>query len=128
MLAHVTKSNTTPIATCQELTTLTLAVPGPGTVVVRGSLMVTFHNLDGGGVVFRGTIRETPLDQSSCDPIVGATIHELPGPVFAIQQMLPIERIFVVGAAGQRTYHVYGAAPPNSAANWGQFTATFYPG
>jgi hypothetical protein len=128
LLAHVTKANSTSIATCQELTApLTLTVPGPGTVVVRGSLMVTFHNLQGGGVVFIGTVRDTPFDQSSCQPIIGATVHELPGPVSAIQQMLPIERIFEVAAAGPRTYHIYGQAPPNSAADWGQVTATFYP-
>jgi Collagen triple helix repeat (20 copies) len=128
LLAHVTKTNATSIATCQELTApLTLTVPGPGTVVVRGSLMVTFHNLQGGGVVFIGTVRDTPFDQFSCQPIIGATVHELAGPVSAIQQMLPIERIFEVAAAGPQTYHIYGAAPPNSSANWGQFTATFYP-
>jgi hypothetical protein len=77
--------------------------------------------------VFIGTVRHTPFDQFSCEPIIGATVHELAGPVIAIQQTVRIERIFEVAAAGPRTYHICGAAPPNSSSDWGQFTATFYP-
>jgi Collagen triple helix repeat (20 copies) len=127
LLAHATQANATSIATCQELATMTLTVPGPGTVVVRGTLWMSLHNPQGPGAVFIGTVRDTPPDPSSCQPIIGATVHELAGQPFGVDQTVPIERIFEVAAAGPRTYRIFGQAQPSGTASSGQFTATFYP-
>jgi|Tabmets5t2r1_1033131.scaffolds.fasta_scaffold18953_1 hypothetical protein len=127
LLAHATMANGTGIATCQELATLALTVPGPGTVVVRGTLWISLSSPQGPGVVFIGTVRDTPPDPSSCQPIIGATVHELAGQVSAVDQTVPIERIFEVAAAGPRTYRIFGQAFNSGTANSGQFTATYYP-
>jgi hypothetical protein len=111
---------------------MTITAPGPGTVVVRGTQIVTLNHTAGTSDVFIGSIDDaTP---GSCGPFVGSTIHEMPasvGSAGAIQHMLPIERIFAGVTAGTHTYRVFGlvsnGADALDAAEWGQYTATFHP-
>jgi hypothetical protein len=116
---------------CNEAAALTLTVPGPGTVVVRGSLWIAFGHANGTADVIIATVEAgTPI---GCQPAPGSTVEEYPASLpteGAIDRALPVQRVFTVASAGTHTYRLGVRAAGggnNETLNSGQVTAVFYP-
>jgi hypothetical protein len=116
---------------CNEVAALTLTVPGPGTVVVRGSLWVSFGHAEGQSDVIISTVEAvTPI---GCQPTTGSTVEEYPVSLptaGAVDRTLPLQRVFTVASGGTHTYRVGVMATGgglNELLNSGQMTAVFYP-
>ena len=135
LIEHATLASGGAIAlapgVCNEVAALTLTVAGPGTVVVRGSLWISFGHATGQSDVIIATVEAgTPV---GCQPAPGSTVEEYPASLpteGAVDRALPVQRVFTVASGDTQTYGLGVMAVGggnNETLNSGQVTAVFYP-
>lgn len=130
-VAYASKATTATLtpATCTNYTSVSITVPGPGTVVLDGNLRVVLNHQT---ATYDYGYYDMGTTTSACGDYNSAVFYAYSDPVGWYNFVLPLRRFFTVAGAGTYTYYLnvnyyYQATSSSASVLSSTMSATFFP-